>query len=204
MVPIQAWELIDAEPLIMLQSRLKESGRAAHMRVSPATFLVAAVARTVRALPVVNRWFTADGVIPRSGINIGIAVPTERGLVVPVLRGADALDFSTLCVVVNELINGARAATLGAEHFEGGTVTITNFANLNPAQAPQPVRPRESIAVGFGAVARRPFGFDGAVVARNTLGIAIGADPRVVDRAMLETLARHLARLLSDPTQLTE
>ena len=201
---IHAFAQIDAEPLLELRSRLRDTDRAAFQALTPLTFFVAAVARALRANPETNASIDmADETITyHPTVNVGIAVAAEQGLVVPVLRSADELDFETLSLTLSQLVRGAREGSLNREHFRGGTVTITNFGSLGGEQAAPLIRPPESLIVGFGSIAERPFVVNNQVVARKTMHIVVGADHRLLDGDVTTSVLISIGDTLSDPLRL--
>jgi pyruvate dehydrogenase E2 component (dihydrolipoamide acetyltransferase) len=91
---------------------------------------------------------------------------------------------------------------LARDHFVGGTVTITNFGSLGGEQATPLIRPHESMIVGFGSIAQRPFVINGAVAARSTMHTVIGADHRLLDGDVTTAVLSTIGSLLTDPLQL--
>ena len=199
---IHAFGHIDAAPLLDLLQQLRTSARYTH--VTPLTFFVAAVARALVLHPQANASLNmADETITyHPHVNVGIAVAAEQGLVVPVLQAADRLDFETLGVTLAQLVRGARDGVLARDHFVGGTVTITNFGSLGGEQATPLIRPPESMIVGFGSIAERPFVINGAVAARSTMHTVIGADHRLLDGDVTTAVLSTIGSLLTDPLQL--
>ncbi len=201
---IHAFDEIDAQPLLDLRSELRATGKPAYESVTPLTFFVAAVARALRLHPQANASINMDDdtITRHNGVNVGVAVASEQGLVVPVLHGADRLDFQTLSLTLAELVRAARDGALGPEHFRGGTVTITNFGSLGGRQATPLIRPPESCIFGFGSIALRPFVIDGQVVAHKTMPTVVGADHRLLDGDVTTTILDEVASVLAAPLRL--
>ena len=201
---IHAFAHIDAAALMDLRSRLKATGRPEYRQLTPLAFFVAAVAKALVVHPQANATLnmTDETITYHSHINVGVAVASPHGLVVPVLQAADRLDFATLSLTLTELVRGARKGVLSREHFRGGTVTITNFGALGGEQAAPLIRPPESMIVGFGSIAERPFVLDGQVVARSTMHTVVGADHRQLDGDTATGVLTLIGDLLADPLQL--
>ena len=201
---IHAFQHIDAEPLLALRAGLRTKGGDVFDNVTPLTFFVAAVARAVAEQPQANASLNmADETITyHQMVNVGVAVASDQGLVVPVLHGADRMDFSALAVSLAQLVRGAREAALDRKYYTGGTVTITNFGSLGGEQALPLIRPPESMIIGFGSIAKRPFVADDAVVARSTMNTVIGADHRLLDGDITTAVINRIGSLLVDPLQL--
>jgi len=125
------------------------------------------------------------GIREAAKLNIGLAVNTEKGLLVPVLREADRLDLAEIAAQSARLIEGARAGTLTPADMTGGTITLTNVGASGPVETGTPIiNPPECCVVGFGAIKLRPMVLDGQVVARQGAWISISVDHRIVDGAM--------------------
>ena len=201
---IHAFAHIDAAALMDLRSRLKATGRPEYRQLTPLAFFVAAVAKALVVHPQANASLnmTDETITYHSHVNVGVAVASPHGLVVPVLQAADRLDFATLSLTLTELVRGAREGVLSREHFRGGTVTITNFGALGGEQAAPLIRPPESMIVGFGSIAERPFVLDGQVVARSTMHTVVGADHRQLDGDTTTGVLTLIGDLLADPLQL--
>jgi pyruvate dehydrogenase E2 component (dihydrolipoamide acetyltransferase) len=138
-----------------------------------------------------------DEIIVKSHINVGIAVNTEQGLLVPVLRDADQLDLTTISEKGGKLIEGARNGTLGPGEMSGGTITVTNVGASGPVETGTPIiSPPECCVVAFGAIKPRPMVVDGEVVARPGAWISISVDHRIVDGAMATEFLTALVKEL--------
>ena len=201
---IHAFDHVDAYQLLDLRQRLRTTGGGSYADLTPLTFFVAAVARALTIHPQANASINMvdETITYHNQVNVGVAVATDQGLVVPVLQGAERLDFPTLSVTLAQLVRGARAGVLAREHFLGGTVTITNFGSLGGEQAAPLIRPPESLIVGFGSIAARPFVIEGNVVARDTMHTVVGADHRLLDGDVTTAVLTTIGSLLADPLQL--
>ncbi len=135
-------------------------------------------------------------------INIGIAVATDQGLIVPVIEAADRRDLLDLADEIARLSAAARDHTVGSADLRGGTCTISNYGSLGGRFATPIIRAPEACIVGFGAIRQRPMVVNGDVVARPTLPIATGADHRLVDGDVLTAFQEHVVALLTDPVAL--
>jgi len=190
--------IFDATNLMAARERFKASGRS----VTPLPYFIQGVIRAVHAYPLMNSsWDEAnDEIIVKKTINVGIAVNTSQGLLVPVLRDAEALDFDGIAAKSAYLIEGARTATLKPGEMTGGTITVTNVGASGPVESGTPIiNPPECCVVAFGAIKSRPMVLDGAVVARPGAWISISVDHRIVDGALatefLTNLVDELERL---------
>ncbi|MEA2636587.1 MAG: hypothetical protein QOH92_3354 [Chloroflexota bacterium] len=187
--------IFDATNLMGDRERRKASGRP----MTPLPYFIAAVVKAVQAFPLMNSSWdeSRDEIIVKQPINLGIAVNTSHGLLVPVLRGADQLELSAIAEQSAQLIDGARAGTLPPGQMSGGTITVTNVGASGPVETGTPIiNPPECCVVAFGAIKPRPMVVDGRVVARSGAWISISVDHRIVDGALatefLTTLVSEL------------
>jgi 2-oxoisovalerate dehydrogenase E2 component (dihydrolipoyl transacylase) len=175
--------IFDATNLMAAREQRKASGRS----VTPLPYFIAAVVKAVRAYPLMNSSWdeSRDEIIVKQPVNVGIAVNTSQGLLVPVLRGADQLELTAIAEKSAQLIEGARAGTLPPGQMSGGTITVTNVGASGPVETGTPIiNPPECCVVAFGAIKPRPMVVDGNVVARSGAWISISVDHRIVDGAL--------------------
>jgi pyruvate dehydrogenase E2 component (dihydrolipoamide acetyltransferase) len=165
----------------------REEGKASGRSMTPLPYFIAAVVKAVRAYPLMNSsWDEGrDEIIVKQPVNVGIAVNTSQGLLVPVLRGADKLELTAIAERSAHLIEGARAGTLPPGEMSGGTITVTNVGASGPVETGTPIiNPPECCVVAFGAIKPRPMVVQGQVVARSGAWISISVDHRIVDGAL--------------------
>ena len=187
--------IFDATGLVESRARAKAIGKS----VTPLAYFVRAVAASVRAYPMLNSSWDdkTDEIVIKPAVNLGIAVNTEKGLLVPVLRDADRLDLGAIGEKGTRLIEGARAGSLSPAEMTGGTVTLTNVGASGPVETGTPIiNPPECCVVGFGAIKPRAMVVEGEVVARPGAWISISVDHRIVDGALAtEFLTDLVSRL---------
>ena len=203
---------IDATGLLAARRRLAGAG----IDVTIGALLVAAVARGLRRYPVFNASLevpaaggTAPGASAAGGTivvhpdcNIGLAVATAEGLVVPVIRQADRRSLSDLGAEVRRLTAAARNRRVEMADLRGGTFTISNWGAIGGRYATPLIRPPEVGIMGFGAIRPRPFVVDGEVKARPTLPWSLSADHRLIDGDVSTAFAEYVTGLLADPVAL--
>src|SRR5438094_352223 len=129
--------IFDASTLMAARERQKTGGQS----MTPLPYFIRAMVKAVRAFPMVNSSWdeSRDEIIVKEAINVGIAVNTNQGLLVPVLRGADQLDLVTIAAQSARLIEGARAGTLKPGEMTGGTITVTNVGAIGPVETGTPI-----------------------------------------------------------------
>ena len=175
--------VFDATNLMAAREERKASGRP----MTPLPYFIAGVVKAVQAYPLMNSSWdeSRDEIIVKQPINVGIAVNTSQGLLVPVLRSADKLELAAIAEQSAQLIEGARAGTLPPGQMSGGTITVTNVGASGPVETGTPIiNPPECCVVAFGAIKPRPMVVDSQVVARSGAWISISVDHRIVDGAL--------------------
>jgi pyruvate dehydrogenase E2 component (dihydrolipoamide acetyltransferase) len=144
----------------------------------------------------------AGVIVVHPACNVGLAVATAAGLVVPVVRHADRRPLSDLAAEVRRLTDAARSRTVDVADLQGGTFTISNYGALGGRFATPLIRPPEVGIMGFGAIRPRPFVVDGEVRARPTLPWSLSADHRLIDGDVATAFAEYVTGLLADPVAL--
>ncbi|MDG2112707.1 MAG: dihydrolipoamide acetyltransferase family protein [Actinomycetota bacterium] len=201
---IHGMDEVDATNLLSGRARIKELIGPSAARLTPLPFLVTAVARALRRYPVMNASIDVEAEIitVHQQVNIGIAVATDDGLIVPVITDADQRGLIDLVDEIARLSSAARDRSITAADLRGGTCTISNYGSLGGRFSTPIIRAPEAAIVGFGAIRPRPFVIDGQVVARPTLPVVTGADHRLIDGDSLTAFQEHIVGLIADPVAL--
>ena len=145
--------------------------------------VVKAVARSLAEFPELNARLEDEAIVYLDRYDIGVAVQTEQGLVVPVVRGADTSSIDELDVEIRRLAEGARTGTLKPDEVRGSTFTVTSAGKLAGLFQTPIVNHPEVAILSIGRIGERPVVHEGAVVVRRMGTIAISFDHRVVDGA---------------------
>ncbi len=155
--------------------------------------IVQATARALRDVPRVNSHYSEGGFVPMDEVNVGIAVAAEKGLVVPVLRNADAKSIDEIASESVRLVDRARRGELTLDDMVGGTFTISNLGMFGVSRFTAIINPPQVAILAVGAIEKRVVALDGdAFAVRPQMTLTLAADHRVVDGALA---ARFLARL---------
>ena len=195
---------IDATGLLAARRRLAVAG----IDATIGTLLVAAVARGLRRYPVFNASVemasgeAGGAIVVHPDTNIGLAVATADGLVVPVIRQADRRSLADLAAEVRRLTSAARNRRVEVAELRGGTFTISNWGAIGGRYATPLIRPPEVGIMGFGAIEQRPFVVEGEVKARPTLPWSLSADHRLIDGDVSTGFSEYVTGLLADPIAL--
>lgn len=166
------------------------------------TFLSVAalgVVSMVRAYPDLQALWTDEGILHRSAINLGIAVDSPRGLLVPNIKNAHAMPPREFTQALNHLVSTAREGACTTGDLTGGSITITNIGVFDVDGGSPIINPGESAIVALGSVAQRPWVVEDRVVPRAVMTLSMSFDHRVIDGATASRALSELASFLADP-----
>jgi 2-oxoglutarate dehydrogenase E2 component (dihydrolipoamide succinyltransferase) len=166
------------------------------------SFFVKACVEALKAVPVVNGHIEDDEFIQNNFYDIGVAVGTERGLLVPVVRDADKKSFAGLERNIADYANRAREGKLKIEDLQGGTFTITNGGVYGSLFATPILNPPQSGILGMHKIMARPVAVDGKVELRPMMYLALSYDHRVIDGKEAVTFLVKVKDCIEDPKKL--
>ena len=166
------------------------------------SFFVKACVEALKAVPVVNGRIEDDDFIQNNFYDIGVAVGTERGLVVPVLHDADKKSFAELELAIADFAARAREGKLKIEDLQGGTFTITNGGVYGSLFATPILNPPQSGILGMHKVMPRPIAADGKVEVRPMMYLAFSYDHRAIDGKEAVTFLIKVKECIEDPKKL--
>jgi 2-oxoglutarate dehydrogenase E2 component (dihydrolipoamide succinyltransferase) len=166
------------------------------------SFFVKATVEALKRFPSVNASIEGDDIVYHDYYDIGIAVSSDRGLVVPVLRGADKLDFGAIEKSVIEFGAKARDGKLSFEELSGGTFTITNGGTFGSMLSTPILNPPQSGILGMHAIKDRPVVENGQIVIRPMIYLAFSYDHRLIDGREAVLFLYTIKELLEDPVRL--
>jgi len=197
-------EEVDVSELEALRARLNARWDGERGRLTLLAFLVRAIALAVREFPQVNARFDDDaGVLTQhAAVHLGIATQTDGGLMVPVLRDAQAHDLWANAAEVVRLAEAARSGKAVRDELSGSTITLTSLGRLGGIMSTPVINHPEVAIVGVNRIALRPMIRNGAVVARQMMNLSSSFDHRVVDGAVAAAFVQALRELLEQPALL--
>ncbi|MFF2083266.1 dihydrolipoamide acetyltransferase family protein [Nocardia sp. NPDC058176] len=194
---------IDVTDLLVFRARVNQTqGDTADSKISVNDLLVKAVAGALRDDRSVNVSFAGDKLLRHNGINLGIAVATPVGLLVPVIRDADRKSVSEIAAEIRDKATRARARKLRADEMTGGTFTLSNLGMFGVEQFTAVINPPESAILAVGA-ATEELRLDGdEVVARTILRVTLSADHRAIDGAVAAQFLANLKERIESPLRI--
>lgn len=194
---------IDLSAVQALRRAHQEAFQARHgVRLGIMSFFVRATVEALRRIPELNAEIRGTDMVYHRYYDIGIAVGTGRGLVVPVLRNADRLGFGAIEQAIADFARRAERHELRPEELLGGTFTITNGGIFGSLLSTPIVNPPQSGVLGLHAIQDRPVAREGQVVIRPMMYVALTYDHRIVDGREAVTFLRHVKALIEDPARL--
>ncbi len=194
---------VDMSAVMALRSRYKDVFEKQHgVRLGFMGFFVKAAIEGLRRFPAVNASIEGNEIVFHDYYDIGIAVSTDRGLIVPVVRDADCLSFSGIDGAINEFGRKAREGALGMEDLTGGTFTITNGGVFGSLLSTPILNPPQSGILGMHKIQERPVVVDGQVAARPMMYVALTYDHRIIDGRDAVQFLVAMKDALEDPARL--
>jgi pyruvate dehydrogenase E2 component (dihydrolipoamide acetyltransferase) len=158
-------------------------------------------AKALRENPQINSsWVEGEGIEVKKVINIGVAVETEAGLVVPVLKNAGALSVAQIVQNLTHLTQKARGNKLSIEDYSGGTFTITNMGMLGIERFDAIINPPESAILSVGKIVEKAVVIEGGIHIRPRMDMTLSADHRVLDGATAGKFLVRVKELIENPT----
>ncbi len=197
-------DTVDASQLVELRSELKARAEARDVKLTYMPFVMKAVVAGLKEFPFLNSTLDEEKneIVLKHYYNIGIAVATEAGLMVPVVKHVDQKGILELAQEVNDLAAQARERSIALEDLQGSTFSITNFGAIGGEYATPIINYPEVGILGLGAIEERPVVEDGAVVARPTLPLSLSIDHRVVDGAIAAEFTNTVMEYVKNPALL--
>ena len=194
---------VDMGAIMELRSEYRETFEKKHgVRLGFMSFFIKACVNALKELPAVNAEIYNDEIIYKNFYDIGVAVGTPQGLVVPVLREADKLGFAQLEKSINDFGVRARDGKLAIEEMKGGTFTISNGGVYGSLMSSPILNPPQSGILGMHKIQSRPMAVNGVVEIRSMMYLALSYDHRIVDGREAVTFLVRVKEALEDPRRL--
>jgi pyruvate dehydrogenase E2 component (dihydrolipoamide acetyltransferase) len=173
-------------------------------KISLNDFVVKACAKALVKFPDVNSVFQNDKVITSAAANVGVAVALDDGLIVPVIKGANALSLRALAVTAKELIQKARGKKLQPSEYSGGSFTVSNLGGYDVENFIAIIDPSQGAILAVSTIVKKPVVVNDQIVVRQRMNLTLSGDHRVIDGATGAKFAQEVKRLLQNPLSLIE
>ncbi|MEA2627104.1 MAG: hypothetical protein QOD06_3149, partial [Candidatus Binatota bacterium] len=194
---------IDMSAVIDLRRRYKERFEKTHgVGLGFVSIFARAVVLALREMPIVNAQIEDGEIVYFRSVNLGIAVATKRGLVVPVVRHAERMGLADLERAIQEVASLARDAKLTPDHLAGGTFSITNGGVFGSLLSTPILNPPQSAILGMHKTEERPVAIGGQVVIRPMMYVALSYDHRLIDGEQAVTFLVRVKDRIEDPARM--
>ena len=191
--------VVDATEMGILRKQINEQAAEAGIKVTFNDMVVKGVALAIRKVPEVNVSFAEDSLIVHKRVHIGVAVATDRGLIVPVLRDVDQKSLGQIAHETRDLAERANAGKLQPPDYSGGTFTVSNLGMFGVEQFNAVINPPECAILAVGAIVREPAERAGEIVLRDRMKLTLSVDHRALDGAIGARYLQALKALLEKP-----
>ena len=179
-------------------------GFRAELGLSPLPIVMAALARVMADHPLLNSSWAGDRILLHRVVNVGIAVDTELGLIVPVVRDVGALGLAAIASEVRRLAERARGGGLEADDVSGATIAVSNTGSYGSEAGTPLLNPGNAVTIAIGVIEPRALVVDGDVVARPACTLSLTFDHRVLDGAAAGRALTDLVALMQDGERLRD
>ena len=204
MAMLTTFNEVDMTEVMALRSKYKDLFEKTHngVRLGFMSFFVKAAVEALKRLPAVNASIDGNDIVYHGYQDIGVAVSSDRGLVVPVLRNAELMSLAEIENGIATFGKKARDGKLAIEDMTGGTFTITNGGTFGSMMATPIVNPPQAAILGMHNILQRPMAINGQVVIRPMMYLALSYDHRLIDGKEAVTFLVTIKNLLEDPARL--
>jgi 2-oxoglutarate dehydrogenase E2 component (dihydrolipoamide succinyltransferase) len=194
---------VNMQPVMELRARYKDEFESIHgVRLGIMSFFVRAAAEALKRHPDINASIDGDDIVYHGFCDIGVAISSERGLVVPILRNAEYMSLAEIETGIVEFASKAQDKKLEMEDITGGTFTISNGGVFGSMLSTPILNPPQSAILGMHKIQERPVAEHGKVVIRPVMYVALTYDHRMVDGKSAVTFLVTIKELLEDPASM--
>jgi len=194
---------VDMSAVMALRSEYKDAFEKRHgVRLGFMSFFVKAAIDALKSIPQLNAEIRGTDIVYKDFYDIGVAVSTKRGLVVPVVRDAERLSFAEVEKAIGDFGQRAQAGKLTPDELTGGTFTITNGGVFGSLMSTPIVNPPQSGVLGMHAIQERPVAIKGQVVIRPMMYLALTYDHRIVDGREAVTFLKRIKDAIENPARM--
>ncbi|WP_054904880.1 2-oxoglutarate dehydrogenase complex dihydrolipoyllysine-residue succinyltransferase [Pseudomonas sp. NBRC 111144] len=204
MAMLTTFNEVDMTEVMALRSKYKDLFEKTHngVRLGFMSFFVKAATEALKRFPAVNASIDGNDIVYHGYADVGVAVSSDRGLVVPVLRNAESMSLAEIENGIATFGKKARDGKLSIEEMTGGTFTITNGGTFGSMMSTPIVNPPQAAILGMHNIIQRPMAVNGQVVIRPMMYLALSYDHRLIDGKEAVTFLVTIKNLLEDPSRL--
>ncbi len=194
---------IDMKNVMDLRSKYKERFREHHeVNLGFMSFFTKATTEALNLFPAVNAMIDDQELVYHDYADIGIAVSSPKGLMVPVVRNAEQMSLAEIEAEIKRLAVKAREGKIALEDMEGGTFTITNGGVFGSMMSTPIINPPQSAILGMHNIVERPVAVDGQVVIRPVMYVALSYDHRIIDGKESVSFLKAIKEMIENPTKI--
>jgi 2-oxoglutarate dehydrogenase E2 component (dihydrolipoamide succinyltransferase) len=194
---------VDMSAVIAIRNHEKDNFIKKHgVKLGFMSFFVKAVVAALKQIPQVNALIDGEEIVSFHTYDIGVAVSTERGLMVPVIRNCDQLNFGQIEKEIEKYSTKAREATISIDDLRGGSFTITNGGVFGSLLSTPILNPPQSAILGMHTIVKRPVVVNDQIVIRPMMYLALSYDHRIIDGKEAVLFLVHVKQSLEDPSRL--
>jgi pyruvate dehydrogenase E2 component (dihydrolipoamide acetyltransferase) len=190
---------VDATEMASLRKQINAQTADDGIKITFNDMVVKGVAVAIRKVPEVNVSFAEDSVIRHKRVHIGVAVATDRGLIVPVIRDVDQKGIGQVARETRDLAEKATSGKLQPPDYTGGTFTVSNLGMFGVEQFNAVINPPEAAILAVGAITREPTEREGQIVVRDRMKLTLSVDHRALDGAIGARYLQALKAVLEKP-----
>ncbi len=194
---------VDMTKVMQIRTKQKDAFEKKHgVKLGFLSFFVTACSAALEAFPDVNAFIDGDEIVYNEHHNIGIAVSTDKGLMVPTLRGCEGLSFAEIESTIGGYAQKAREGKISIDDLQGGTFTITNGGVFGSLLSTPILNPPQSAILGMHKIQKRPIVVDDKIEIRPMMYLALSYDHRIIDGKEAVGFLVHIKESLEDPSRL--
>jgi 2-oxoglutarate dehydrogenase E2 component (dihydrolipoamide succinyltransferase) len=194
---------VDMQPIMQLRNRYRDRFEKAHdVRLGFMSFFIMAAVAALKRFPAVNASIDGNDIVYHGFYDVGVAVSSPRGLVVPILRDADLLSTADIERRIGEFATRARDNALGMDDITGGTFTISNGGVFGSLLSTPILNPPQSAILGMHKIQERPVVVDGEIAIRPMMYLALSYDHRIIDGREAVQFLAAIKDAVEDPSRL--
>jgi 2-oxoglutarate dehydrogenase E2 component (dihydrolipoamide succinyltransferase) len=194
---------VDMTQIIDIRAKEKENFQKKYgVKLGFMSFFVKATAAALKAFPDVHAYIEGEEIVQFPNFDIGVAVSTDKGLMVPVIRGCDTASFGAIEKQIEVYASKARSGGISIDDLRGGSFTITNGGVFGSLLSTPILNPPQSAILGMHSIVKRPIALNDQVVIRPMMYLALSYDHRIIDGKEAVQFLVHIKQNLEDPSRL--